>query len=142
MFPLQKYWRQRRIVQLVQTPIQRTASLPTNFRSTRQTIRSDAIVTVSSINCNQYRRYSTVKVSDQFINFQVDSASDLTVINKETWQLMGEKELQPPSPVAHSVSGNRIQLLGQRQCTYSFHDASAQGSFYMANTPSNLLGAE
>ncbi|KAL6743449.1 hypothetical protein Aduo_016489 [Ancylostoma duodenale] len=48
---------------------------------------------------------------------------------------MGEKELQPPSPVAHSVSGNRIQLLGQRQCTYSFHDASAQGSFYMANTP-------
>ncbi|RCN39739.1 retroviral aspartyl protease [Ancylostoma caninum] len=94
------------------------------------------------INCNQYRRYATVKVDDQPINFQVDSASDLTVINKETWQRIGEPELKPPSLIAHSASGDRIQLLGQRQCTYSFHDASAQGTFYVANTPSNLLGAE
>ncbi|RCN50525.1 hypothetical protein ANCCAN_03379 [Ancylostoma caninum] len=50
----------------------------------------------------------------------VDSASELTVINKETWQLMGEPALRPPSLIAHSASGGRIQLLGQRQCTYNF----------------------
>ncbi|EYC32661.1 hypothetical protein Y032_0002g1028 [Ancylostoma ceylanicum] len=54
---------------------------------------------------------------------------------------MGEPELQPSSLIAHSASGDRIQLLG-RQCTYSFHDASVQGKFYVANTSSNLLGAE
>ncbi|EYC36478.1 hypothetical protein Y032_0893g2909 [Ancylostoma ceylanicum] len=55
---------------------------------------------------------------------------------------MGEPELQPSSLIAHSASGDRMQLLGQRQCTYSFHDASAKGKFYVANTSSNLLGAE
>ncbi|KAL6724109.1 hypothetical protein Aduo_019035 [Ancylostoma duodenale] len=55
---------------------------------------------------------------------------------------MGEPELQTSLLIAHSASGDRIQLLGQRQCTYSFHDASAQGNSYVANTPSNLLGAE
>ncbi|RCN48996.1 hypothetical protein ANCCAN_04873 [Ancylostoma caninum] len=73
---------------------------------------------------------------------KVASASDLTVINKETWQRIGEPELKPPSLIAQSASGDRIRLLGQRQCTYSFHDASAQGAFYGANTPSNFLGAE
>ncbi|EYC16284.1 hypothetical protein Y032_0034g2903 [Ancylostoma ceylanicum] len=55
---------------------------------------------------------------------------------------MGEPELQPPSLIAYSASGDRIQLPGQRQCTYSFHDASATDKFYVVNTSSNLLGAE
>ncbi|EPB73036.1 hypothetical protein ANCCEY_07890 [Ancylostoma ceylanicum] len=89
-------------------------------------MRSDAIFTVANINYSQYRRHATIKVDDQPINFQVDSASDLTVINEETWQLVGKPELQPSSLIAHSASGDRIQLLEQRQCTYSFHDASAK----------------
>ncbi|EYC14402.1 hypothetical protein Y032_0040g184 [Ancylostoma ceylanicum] len=56
-----------------------------NGRSTRKTMRPDAIFTVANINYIRYRRYATVKVDDQLINFQVDSASDLTVINNETW---------------------------------------------------------
>ncbi|RCN52807.1 retroviral aspartyl protease [Ancylostoma caninum] len=114
------YLTQRRILQLIQMPIQTTAPLPSKWSLNK----------------------ADVKVDDQPINFQVDSASDLTVINKETWQRIGEPELKPPSRIAHSASGDRIQLLGQRQCTYSFHDASAQGTFYVANTPSNVLGAE
>ncbi|EYC36212.1 hypothetical protein Y032_0921g3047 [Ancylostoma ceylanicum] len=55
---------------------------------------------------------------------------------------MGEPELQPPSLITHSATGDRIQMLGQRQCTYSFHDAPAKGKFYVANTSSNILGAE
>ncbi|EYC22498.1 hypothetical protein Y032_0017g3388 [Ancylostoma ceylanicum] len=35
-----------------------------NGRSTRQTVRSDAIFIVASINYNQYRRYATVKLDD------------------------------------------------------------------------------
>uniref|UniRef100_A0A183FC85 Peptidase A2 domain-containing protein n=1 Tax=Heligmosomoides polygyrus TaxID=6339 RepID=A0A183FC85_HELPZ len=112
------------------------------YRSARPNTRSDAVFTISSIDCGQYRRFATITVDGQSINFQVDSASDVTIVNEMTWKLMGKPELQPSSLIAHSASGDRIHFIGQRQCTYSFNAASAQGTFYVSNNPSNLLGAE
>ncbi|EPB66865.1 hypothetical protein ANCCEY_14045 [Ancylostoma ceylanicum] len=48
---------------------------------------------------------------------------------------MGEPELQPPSLITHSATGDRIQMLGQRQCTYSFHDAPAKAPVPYAAQP-------
>lgn len=100
---------------------------PRSYRSARQTIRSDAVLTVSSINCGQYRRFASITVDGQPISFQVDSASDVTIINKTTWELMGKPELQPPSLIAHSASGDR---------SISLDNSNA----HTASTPHQLKG--
>ncbi|VDO89439.1 unnamed protein product [Heligmosomoides polygyrus] len=141
---MQKNWTQGRIVQFSQEPCQTTPALTANqsVKLTRSTARSEAIYTVSSVNCSLYRRYAIIKVQDQEINFQVDTASDVNVISKDTCTLMGKPELRPPSLIAHSASGDRIPFLGQSHCTYKFNNSSAQGTFYVADIPSNLLGSE
>lgn len=108
----------------------------------RQKTRADAIFKISNIDCYRYRRYATIKVDTHTINFQVDTASDVTVINKVTWNLMGKPKLEPHSLIAQSASGDQIRFHGQRKCTYSLKDVSAEGTFYVANTHHNLLGAE
>ncbi|PIO73112.1 hypothetical protein TELCIR_04930 [Teladorsagia circumcincta] len=72
----------------------------------------------------------------------LDTAADITIINEATWSLMSKHQLLPSSLIAQSASGNRIQFLGQRECTYSFDSKSAQGVFYVGRTQLNLLGAE
>ncbi|VDM25675.1 unnamed protein product [Toxocara canis] len=60
---------------------------------------------VSRIDCTEYRRFaslqSTIKQS-----FPSDTASDVTIMSKATWQLIGSTALQPSSLTAHSASGD------------------------------------
>ncbi|KHN79997.1 hypothetical protein Tcan_02025 [Toxocara canis] len=104
--------------------------------------RSDAVFTVSRIDCTDYRRFPVVIVEYQSVSFQVDTALDVTIMSKSTWQLIGSPALQPSSLIARSASSDQIKILGQRACNYSFQNSSAQGMFYVANTQCNLLGAE
>ncbi|VDP50553.1 unnamed protein product [Heligmosomoides polygyrus] len=52
------------------------------------------------------------------------------------------KQPEPATLIAQSASGDRIRFSGQRQCNYSFNGISAPGMFHVANTHTNLLGAE
>ncbi|VDO27161.1 unnamed protein product [Heligmosomoides polygyrus] len=54
----------------------------------------------------------------------------------------GWAETRTPFLIAQSASRVQIRFQGQRKCTYSFKDVSAEGTFYVANTHRNLLGAE
>ncbi|VDP34715.1 unnamed protein product [Heligmosomoides polygyrus] len=109
---------------------------------TKQRIRADAIIRISNIDCKYYRLYATVTVDNHAVNFQVDTASDITVISHKTWSHMGKPRLEPSTLIAQSASGDRIHFSGQRQCNYSFKGVSAPGMFYVANTHTNVLGAE
>ncbi|VDO04142.1 unnamed protein product [Haemonchus placei] len=42
---------------------------------------------------------------------------DITIINESTSKSMGKPQLQSPSLIAHSASGDRIMLIGQRNCS-------------------------
>ncbi|VDM41812.1 unnamed protein product [Toxocara canis] len=59
--------------------------------------------------CTDYRRFAIVTVDDQPVNFQVDTASDVTIMNKSTWHLHPFSQIN-----AHSASGGQIKILGQR----------------------------
>uniref|UniRef100_A0A0N4XNJ7 Peptidase A2 domain-containing protein n=1 Tax=Nippostrongylus brasiliensis TaxID=27835 RepID=A0A0N4XNJ7_NIPBR len=76
----------------------------------KQRTRANAIVKVSSINSKHYRRYAAVTVDGHLINFQVDTASDITVITRKTWIRMGKPKLQPSSLIAQSASGRPNQI--------------------------------
>ncbi|KAL6739273.1 hypothetical protein Aduo_012746 [Ancylostoma duodenale] len=114
MLPLQNCWTQREIQQLIQTPIQRTAPLPSKWSLNKATVRSDAIFTVSNINCNQYRRYATVKVDQQPINFQIDSSHGLPSTDP------GQRA-EISSNIADQTSNNRAKQL-QRDYPPTFSD--------------------
>ncbi|VDP63078.1 unnamed protein product [Heligmosomoides polygyrus] len=63
------------------SPSQRRTRTKSSMRHSngapKQRIRSDAIIRISNIDCNHYRRYAIVTVDNQS-RFQVDTASDIT----------------------------------------------------------------
>ena len=59
------------------------------------------------------RKYITVKIRDKDVRLQLDSGSDLSIINHHTWCKIGKPRMMRTKKVAHSVTGERIRFEGE-----------------------------
>ncbi|KXJ62390.1 hypothetical protein RP20_CCG014126 [Aedes albopictus] len=59
---------------------------------------SSKVVVVDECSVQQRRRFVSVGLSGTDIRLQLDTASDITVINRETWRKLGSPALTPTPP--------------------------------------------
>ena len=55
-------------------------------------------------------KYVTVKIGDKDVRLQLDSGSDLSIINHHTWCKIGKPRIMRTKKVARSVTGERIRF--------------------------------
>lgn len=89
------------------------------------------------------RKYLTITLNDVPIRFQVDTASDITIISEETWNLVGRPTIDPTNHVARSASGGKLNLLGRVACQITYEGTLSQADCYVSKHPNlNLLGLD
>jgi hypothetical protein len=94
------------------------------------------------------QHFSKRKFVPTFINgvstkLQLDTASDITVISKQTWNNLGKPEIQKPTIQAINASGKPLGLFGEFQCEVSINGKTCQGRCFVTTAPDlNLLGID
>ena len=72
-------------------------------RHTKSEDKSDKVV----------RKYITVKVLNKSVRFQLDSGSDLSIINLQTWRKLNRPIIKMTSKMAQTVTGDKIKFEGE-----------------------------
>lgn len=66
----------------------------------------------------RYRRYVGGRTERHSVMFQVNTASDISIISKETWKKVGSPKLQETQVKALNVSGERMKFRSKFPCQY------------------------
>lgn len=106
--------------------------------------KSKAIFSIAQINYSLKRKFALVKINNRdLVKFQIDTASDITLISKETWLGMGRPKYEHTTHRAKDASGNLINLIGEFDCDFSIKNMKGHGICYITeNKNMNLLGIE
>ena len=59
------------------------------------------------------RKYITVKILNKSVRFQLDSGSDLSIINLQTWRKWNRPIIKMTSKTARTVTGDKIKIVGE-----------------------------
>ena len=59
------------------------------------------------------RKYITVKVLNKLVRFQLNSGSDLSIINLQTWRKLNKPIIKMTSKTAQMVTGDKIKFEGE-----------------------------
>ena len=66
------------------------------------------------------RKYITVKVLNKSVRFQLDSGSDLSIINLQTWRKLNRPiiKMTMTSKMARTIRGDKIKFEGEKLSQY------------------------
>lgn len=89
------------------------------------------------------RKYVPTFINGVATKLQLDTASDITVISKQTWNYLGKPTIKKPSIEAMNASGKPLPLMGEFQCEVSINGKSGQGRCFVTTAANlNLLGID
>ena len=80
-----------------------TKIIKNRVRHTKSEDKSDKVV----------RKYITVKVLNKSVRFQLDSGSDLSIMNLQTWRKLNRPIIKMTSKTARTVTGDKIKFEGE-----------------------------
>ena len=81
---------------------------------------SNSIFATFNVNFEARRKYIVALLNKRLVKFQFDTTSDITLISRSTWELLGKPTLKDTTHVACSALGNKIQLTGKLIYDVSF----------------------
>ncbi|XP_053686398.1 uncharacterized protein K02A2.6-like [Sabethes cyaneus] len=89
------------------------------------------------------RKFIAISINGVKTKLQLDTASDITVISKQTWNNLGKPAINNPTIEAVNASGQPLKLIGEFQCEMQISGKTYQGRCFVTTTPNlNLLGIE
>lgn len=113
---------------------------PTNTKLKEQ-LKSRSIHMVRNISSK--RKFVPVHLNGVKIQLQHDSASDITVISEQTWNIIGRPTAFATEELAVSASGDSLKLLTEIWTDITIGDATKRGGIFVADNPDlNVLGIE
>ena len=88
------------------------------------------------------RKYVTVKIGNKDVKMQLDSGSDLSIINFHTWKTIGKPEMMRTTKVARSVTGERIKFHGEVVTNVTLRGKNLKLKVFISKNTSNLFGTD
>lgn len=68
----------------------------------------------------QKRKFVQVKINGKNVKLQLDTGSDISIINTATWIKIGRPLLKKTEKVARGISGRKLHFQGEFSCNISF----------------------
>ncbi|XP_062703621.1 uncharacterized protein K02A2.6-like [Aedes albopictus] len=102
---------------------------------------SSKVVVVDVCSVQQRRRFVSVGLSGTDIRLQLDTASDITVINRETWRKLGSPALTPATVNPRTASGNILSLDGEFECDVTIGESTRREVIRVTEKQILLLGS-
>ncbi|XP_058816916.1 uncharacterized protein K02A2.6-like [Topomyia yanbarensis] len=103
---------------------------------------SAKVVVVDVCSVEQRRRFVSVGLSGTDIRLQLDTASDITVISRESWQKLGSPALLPATVKAKTASGNILPLDGEFECDVTIGESTRRDLIRVTEKQLHLLGSD
>ncbi|GAA51096.1 hypothetical protein CLF_105581 [Clonorchis sinensis] len=87
------------------------------------------------------RKYVSVRIKGTPVRLQLDTASDITIISKRTWKLLGSPALTRTKQVARSASDSLLKLSGEFKYSMTVDGITVIGICHVSDRPVlDLLG--
>ncbi|XP_040155606.1 uncharacterized protein K02A2.6-like [Anopheles arabiensis] len=110
------------------------------IRRGRNQFFSTNTVRMCSVQTN--RKFVNVSINGTVILLQLDTASDITVIDETAWRKLGQPSLVKPSVNAKTASNEELKLLGEFSSTVSINNVTKPAIIRVAPGELLLLGAD
>ena len=101
-------------------------------RHTKSEDKSDKVV----------HKYITVKVLNKSVRFQLDSGSDLSIINLQTWRKLNRPIIKMTSKTVWMVTGDKMKFKGEIIITVSLNDITKKLKVFILKKSENLFGSD
>lgn len=103
----------------------------------------NGIFAVNQINSEIRRKFVNVNICGVKIKLQFDTASDITLISRQTWEKLGSPDLKPTTSEAKTASGKPLNLVGELTCSIKLGNIIKDGTCFVTNHPNlNLFGLD
>ena len=112
------------------------ASITRKPKSKIRQAQSDEIVN------RNLRKYVTFDTFNNSIKFQLDSGSDISIINWRTWRKLDKPTLLKTDKTAKSVTGENINILVEVTLTVILNGVTKKLKAYVLKNSDNLFGTD
>ena len=85
---------------------------------------------------------NTVKVLNKSVRFQLDSGSDLSIINLQTWRKLNRPIIKMTSKMAQTATGDKIKFEGKMIIPVSLNDITKKSKVFVQKNTENLFGSD
>ncbi|XP_041787294.1 uncharacterized protein K02A2.6-like [Anopheles merus] len=129
-------------------PSNQQTNQPANRQNNPRKVNARGVYIVNHIvnhiaNRSSNRKYVPTLINGVATRLQLDTASDITVISKQTWNNLGNLSIIKPTIQAINASGKPLHLMGEFQCDVSINGKTARGRCFVTTTANlNLLGID
>ncbi|XP_058457701.1 uncharacterized protein K02A2.6-like [Malaya genurostris] len=93
-------------------------------------------------NIRKRRRFVKAVVNGRHISFQLDTASDISIISERTWRQIGQPTSSPATVQAATASGKPLKLQFQCSCSITINGTIREARFFVVKQQLNLLGLD
>ena len=88
------------------------------------------------------RKYVMVKIFNKTVKFQLNSGSDLSIINLHTWRRLNKPSLLRTKKTARSVTSDSINILGELVLSVTLNGITKKLKAYVLKNTDNLFGTD
>nr|CDJ84927.1 Unknown [Haemonchus contortus] len=105
-------------------------------KAPRREVRTVEIAN-AAIEADCPRMYIDAVVNNCDVRFLLDTGSDITLLNENTWKMMGSPVLERTNIVVKNASGENMKIYGKLKCQIKMKGVETKGYAYV--TPYNSL---
>lgn len=88
------------------------------------------------------RKYVQVEMQNRKVKLQLDSGSDLTIINLQTWRKLNKPVMLKTDKIARSVTERKIKFEGEVITNVTFNGMTKKLKIYVLRNTENLFGTD
>ena len=104
--------------------------------------RSFSLTTTFKLDAHARRRFVQVQMNGHLVKLQLDTASDITIISRSTWNKIGQPKLEYTDHTAITACGGELQLSHRLVCPVTFNETTISGMCYVTERNLDLLGLD
>jgi hypothetical protein len=110
-----------------------------NQQSNRKSSKVNCI-TVNSVASK--RKFMSITLNGKHVIIQLDTGSDITIINKNTWKQIGEPKINTLMEGARDYNGHSIEFIGTVNIPVVINNINDQADIHITDRKLNVLGLD